>query len=224
MMEKKRHACHVPVLKMQERGVKGIVEADGEAHLPSLPVLGARAEDEGGESGAEGHGIEQRDGHRHCHCQSELCIERARRAAHEAHGDEHRHEDNGSGQQCRRQTAHGIHRSLIGRGISLLKPGLHRLHHHDAVIHDSADDKHKGKESQEVKAEPYDIEEGKGTDERHDDGQGRDERGTQVVEKEPDHQHYQKDCHNQSLHDVGDGGIEEVLRARHVGQHHPLGQ
>ena len=153
-----------------------------------------------------------------------MCIERARCTAHEAHGDEYRHKDNGGGHQCRRQTAHGINSSIIGGGISLFKTSLHSLYHNDTVIHNSTNDKYKGKEGKKVKAESYDIQEGKGAYERHDDGQGGYEGGANVVEEEIYHQHYQQDSHNQSLHYIGNGGVEEVLGTRHVGQYHSLGQ
>ena len=56
-----------------------------------------RSHNQGTECRAERQGVQCRNAYGNCHRQSELCVERASGAAHEAHGDEHRHEHQGRG-------------------------------------------------------------------------------------------------------------------------------
>ena len=55
-------------------------------------------------------------------------------------------------------------------GLPGLHFRLHRLGHHNGIIHYRADDKHKGKECQGVQREARHIQEAEGADERDHNG------------------------------------------------------
>lgn len=153
-----------------------------------------------------------------------LSIERAGRSAHEADGNENGHEDDGRGHQCRCQSAHGLDRSLIGGAATLVEACLDGFDNDDAVVDHRTDDQHEGEKRQQIEAEANGVEESECSEQRDDDGQRGDERCAQVVEKEIDHEHDEQNGDDERLDDVGDGGVEEVFRARDVGQHHALRQ
>ena len=170
-----------------------------------------RRHDERTEGRREGHGIEKRDGNGNSHRQTELCIEGACDAADEADGHEDSHEDKCSGDESCSDAVHGIHRSFVGRLIALVEFGLHRLNDNNGIVHNSSDDEHQGKECQHVEREADGIDGSQRADERHHDGHGRNERRTEALQEDINHQNDQQQGFEKRLQDTGYRGIEEVF-------------
>jgi len=157
------------------------MEAGGETQFATFLPCGMRGHDEDTQRRTQRQGIEGRDTHRHGHRQSELRIESAGGSAHKAHGDEHRHEDQGRCNDGCRDAAHRLDGGFIGRGNALVELGLYRLHYDNRIIDHRTDNQYEGKERQQVDAEPSHIEEGERTDQRHDNRHHRDERSAETL-------------------------------------------
>ena len=109
--------------------------------------------DEGTKSGAERKGIYQRDSYSSSHRQAKLSIECTCCPSDEAHGDKHCHEYEGSGDQSGSDAVHGIDGGQVGRFVSFVKLGLHRLDYHNGIVHHSTDDQYQCKQRQHIQTE-----------------------------------------------------------------------
>ena len=95
---------------------------------------------------------------------------------------------------------------------------LHRLGHHDGIVHHRSDDQHEGKERQRIQREIGNVEEGEGAHERNHDGHQGNQSGAPRT-KEQQHDKYHE-CHGLkegALHAV-DAGVEEVLGGHEVNE------
>ena len=164
------------------------------------------------------------DAHRRCHRDTELRIEHARSTAHKRHGDKYRHEHAGTRDDGHRHIAHRILRGKVRGLVSGIELGLHRLHHHDGIVHHRTDGKHQRKQRQDIETEPRSHQAGKRADQRHDNGNGGYKRTLEVLQEEIHHQNYQYNGNDQCLHHIVYGSEEEVVGAHHGYKLRPFGQ
>src|SRR4051794_1401938 len=86
---------------------------------------------------------------------------------------------------------------------------MHRLDHHDRVVHHDPDRQHQREERDQVDREAEQQHEEEGPDQRDRDRQGRDQRGTPIAEEQEDHQGHQHEGLEQGVEYLLDGGLQE---------------
>ena len=145
-------------------------------------------------------------------------------ATHEGHGDEYGHEHERTGDNGHGHVAHGILGGQIGTLVAGIKLGLDSLHHHNGIVHHRTDGQHQGKEGEQVEREARNHKAGKRTHQRHDDGNGRNEGGLEVLKEEVYDQYHQDDGYDKGLLHIGDGCQQEVVGAHHLLELQALGQ
>ena len=192
-----------------ERGVVSRLHPTVEA-LGALRAVG-RAHDHGAEGGAEREGVDARDADGRGHRYAELGVEDARRAAHECHGDEHGHEDDGTRDDGHRHVAHRILRGLVWRLVADVELRLHGLDDDDRVVHHRTDGQHEGEQRQDVDTEAEHRQAGEGADQRHHDRDRGDDGALEVLQEEVNHQDDEQNGDDERLHHVIDRGVEEVV-------------
>ena len=155
---------------------------------------------------------------------TELRIEDAGRAGHEADGDEHSHEDKCTGDDGHRHVAHGVLRGFVWACVARIELGLHGFHYDDGIIYHRSDGKHQGEECQQVERKARQCHACKGADKRHDDGDGRDDGCAEVLQEEIDHEDDEDDGYDECLFHVSDRGQQEVVARHHVDELESFGQ
>ena len=119
------------------------------------------AHDDGRQGRGERQGVEQRDGNGDGHRQSELRVERSCDATNEADGHEYRHEHQRGGDERRGNVVHGLGSHFFRISIlTTLQSRLHRLYHHDGVVHHRTDNENQCEERQHVQREAYGVDDG----------------------------------------------------------------
>jgi len=151
--------------------------------------------------GGQGHGYGERQG--------ELLVESAGDPAHEGDGHENRNEHQGDGHHRPGHFGHGRLGGLARRQLVVVDLVLHRLHHHDGVVHHDADGKHQAEQGQRVDRKAEDLQEGEGPHQRYRHGEHGNERGPAVLQKDVDHDEDQDHGFEQGLYDLVDGGGDE---------------
>ena len=144
-------------------------------HLALLAVLVLRLQQDSTKSRRKGQGVKSRDDNRDGHGDTELTVERTRRTTHERHGDEHRCHNEGDGDDGARNLVHGVDRCQSCRLVSKVELGMDSLHNHDGIIDHNGNGKHKGGKCQQVEREAEHVEEEECTDQRHRNGNQRNE-------------------------------------------------
>ena len=140
----------------REGGIERRAEARRKAAF-RLPVFGqVGLKHHGTERRRQGKGVDGGDADGSRHGDTELRIERARRAAHQRNGDEHGHEYQRSGDDGRRDAAHCVDCRHVRRLISGVETRLDSLHHDNGVIDDDTDCQHEGEQSEQVYAKSCD--------------------------------------------------------------------
>ena len=97
------------------------------------------------------------------------------------------------------------------RTFTIVQSGLHRLYHHDGIIHHRTDDQYEGEERQHIQREADGIDHCQRSYERHDDGNGRNNRGPPALQEDEHHENNQHQCLKQRFHHIDNGGVEEVF-------------
>ena len=161
-----------------------------------------RTHHNGTQSRTKGQRRNHGDTYRSSHRDTELCIEHTRRSAHKCYWDKHCHKYAGTGNDSHRHIAHRIFRSEIRRLISGIELRLHRLDHHNGIIHHCSDGKYQGKQGQDIQTESGSHKAGKCSDQRHYNRNRRDKRTLQVLQEEVHHQDNQDDSNNKRLHHI----------------------
>ena len=222
MVDSEHHA----LLIFTQHGVEGGVVGRLDAPVETLGALRAVAgtHDHGAQGRTEhqcgDHGETYRRGHR----DTELGVEDTGGTAHEGHGDKHRHEDAGTGDDRHRHVAHRVFRRLIGGFVASVELRLHRLDHHDRIIHHRTDGQHQGEQRQDVQAESGRYQAGEGTHQGDDDRYGGDQGRLEILQEEINYQDHQENGDDQGLHHVVDGGEKEVVRTHHRDELRPFRQ
>ena len=134
----------------------------------------------------------------------ELAIELPRDAADERRRDEDGQQHQGDGDQRRSHLVHGDARGLQ-RAQALLQLALDVLDHDDGVVDDDADGQHQAEQRQHVEGEAEGLHHHARADQRHGDGDDRNDRSAPGLEEQ------QHDQHHQSCR-LEDGDIELVDR------------
>ena len=192
------------------------------------------SQEERGEGGAEGQRVEGRDEHGNGDGHRELLVHPARDAGNERGGDEDGGQDEGDGYHRTRHLFHGLQGGVVRRQ-PLLHVVLHRLHHHDGVVHDEADGQHEAEERQGVDGEAEQGEEHEGTHQGDGHREQRDEGRPEALEEDEDDDHHQDQGLEEGVEDFRDalahrqGGVEgnhvvEVVGKPRLGLVHELGR
>ena len=131
-------------------GTGALVQADEESidAVFSFAVFLGRTHEHGAECRADHEGADARDTHGCSQRDTELGVEHTTRATHHGDGNEHGHEDEGTGDDGHGDVAHGVFGSLIGRGVACVELRLHGLHDNDGIIYYRTDSQHQSEECQ----------------------------------------------------------------------------
>ena len=81
---------------------------------------------------------------------------------------------------------------------------MHRLDHHNGIVHHDGDGKHKGCQREKVEREAEHIEEEERTNQRHRHGNQRDKRGACVLQEDVNHNEHEQEGLKKGLHKVLD--------------------
>ena len=84
------------------------------------------------------------------------------------------------------------------------------LHHHDGIVHHNTDGKHKCEKSQHVDGETEQLHEEEGTDQRHRNGNGRDQGRTEILQEDIYNDEYKQEGFQQGLQNRLDGCIKKT--------------
>src|SRR5574344_2585569 len=218
-MDDIEHRTHVAATQTIKNGIERLAEACSKLVLCVSVLVDIRFQEQSTQRRREGERIDGRYAHGNCHCDTELGIECSRSATHHGHRDKHCHEDNGRGENGRRNAPHGIIGGKHRRLVALIKLRLHRLYHHNGIIHHRTDSKHKSKKREQVDGKAYQRHHCECADDGNEDGNSRDERGLDVLQEHIHHHDDQKYRLDKRPNDRIDGGIEELVG---IGEHHEL--
>ena len=180
---------------------------DALVHLGEEPaVLGVAlaVEQQRRQRRGEGEGVEYREHDGEGDGQRELLVEPAGGAGEERHRHEHRHQHDADDDDRAQHLLHRIDGGLVGRLAELAHVPLDVLDDDDRVVDDDADGQHDAEQGQRVDREAEQLDEGEGADQRHRDGQRRDDRAAPVLQEQEHHQHDQQQRLAQGLQHLGD--------------------
>src|SRR5690606_37903246 len=88
---------------------------------------------------------------------------------------------------------------------------MHRFHNDDGVIHHNADSQDQCKQREEVDGKAKELHEKEGTKDSDRYGNGRDQRGTEILEEYKHDEEYQNECFDQGMLDLRDGLVQRIL-------------
>ena len=194
-----RDLLDATVEHVQEQG-----QRPAESHVGRVGLEEHRAEDR---RERQGHDAGEDDGHGHR--EAELAVEDADRPGHEGHRDEDRRHHHGDGDDRAADLVDDLPGRPIGREVLLGHLGMHRLDHHDRVVHHDPDRQHQREERDQVDRQAEHQHEEERPDQGDRDRQGRDQRGTPVPEEQEDHQGHQHEGLEQGVEHLLDGGLQE---------------
>ena len=172
--------------------------------------LARRLQQQGAQGGRERQGIEAGYDDGHGQREGELAVEDAHRPVHEAHGHEHGRHDQRDGNDGAANLADGRHRCLVGRHLVAMYLDMDGFHHHDGIVHHDADGQHQGKEREHVDGKAHHLHEEEGTYQRHRHGNGRNQRGAEILQEDVHHHKHQQEGFEEGLEHRLDGGVEET--------------
>ena len=124
----------------------------------------------------QGHQTGENDGRGHG--DAELAVEGADRPGNESHRNENGCHHQRDGDDRAGDLVQHLHRRPIGTKMLCGHLGVHRLNHHDRIVHHDPDRQHHREERDQVDGETEQLQENKGSDQRHRNRQGRDQRGS----------------------------------------------
>ena len=151
--DEQQHNLLILLHKNVERGIERFTETGGKILLLRTVLVDIRLQQQSAKSRTQGKGIHRRDTYRHCHCQTELRIERTGRAAHERHRNKYGHEHQRGCDNGIRDTFHRIDTCHIRGLIPHIETCLHRLHHNDGIVHHRTDNQNQREQRNQVDAE-----------------------------------------------------------------------
>ena len=203
------------------------VEAALEGHVqaPVALVLEVRLEDAAAHHRRQRERDEARDQHRGDDGDGELVEQPPEDAAHEQHRDEHRGERDGH----RDDGEDDLLRALEGRlqrRLAHLQMPRDVLEHHDGVVDHEADAQGERHQRNVVEAVAQHVHHREGADDRHRQGDRRDDGRRDIAQEQENHHHHQREREQQGeLHlvDRGADGLRAVVehldvdRRRHLG-------
>ncbi len=157
-----------------------------------------------------------RDQHRQRHRRDdgrrELPIDDAGRAGHEGHRHEHRRQHQADADQRAGDLVHRLARRFERRQALLAHQALDVLDHDDGVVDQQADRQHHREHRQHVDREAERGEHAERAEQHHRHGDGRDQRGAEVLQEQVHHQEHQHDRLEQRRHDTLDRHPHERRR------------
>ena len=146
---------------------------------------------------AQGRRQRQRHQHRQHHGRHdgdrELPVDDAGGSAEERHGNEHRRKCHRDAHQRGRDLAHRLARGFFRRQVFGVHHPLDVFHHHNGVVHQQADGQHQPEHGQRVDGVAGDRQHAKGAQQDDGYGDGRNQRGAQVLHEQ---EHHQNDQHH----------------------------
>ncbi len=148
---------------------------------------------QGGQRRRQGDGVEHRQHHRERDRQRELLIEPACDAWEEGHRHEHGDQHDANHHDRAEHLAHGVDRRLPRRFLVLGHVPFDVLDHHDRIVDDDAGGEHDAEQRQGVDREVEQLDERKRSDQRHRNGDRRDDRAAPVLEEQEHHDDHEAD-------------------------------
>ena len=88
---------------------------------------------------------------------------------------------------------------------------MHTFHHHNGIIDHNGDGKHESRKGEKVQREANEIEHQESANQCHWNGNGGDERRTEILEEDENNQEHEDEGFDKSLHNFVNGGKEEVV-------------
>jgi hypothetical protein len=131
-------------------------------------------------------------------------IETAGGSREERHRHEHRHQDDADDHDRAEHLAHRVERRLHCVLAFLAHMPLDVLDDHDGIVYDDARREHDAEQRQRIDGEIESVEKRKGADQRHGDGDRRDDCAAPLLEEQKHHQHHERDRFTQRLQHLDD--------------------
>ncbi len=170
-----------------------------------------RFQQERRERGRQRQRVERGDHGRDRNRQCELLVELAGEAADEGQRHEHRDQHERDGDDRSRHLVHGLIARLDRREASL-DIALDVLDHDDGVVHHDADGENEPEQRQRVDGKTHHEQHGKGADDRHRNGDQRNNRRAPRLQEQDDDQNHQRHRFEQRVNHGLDGGADELGR------------
>ena len=126
--------------------------------------------------------------------------------------NEHRHQDECGGDDRAHDLGRRPSGGLARQQALLVEVSLGVLDHYDGVVHHDSDGQHEAEERQRVDREPEHADDREGPDQRHRDGQGRDQRRAPVLQEDVDGEDDEPDGDEERPHDLLDRDPDELGR------------
>ena len=142
--------------------------------------------------------------------QRELPVEDADRPFHETYRQKYGRHDQCDGDDGPADFLDGHYRGFIGREPLFVYLHMDRLDHHDGIVYHNTDRQDQREQGQHVDGESQRFHEEKGTDERDRHGDGRNQRGTEILQEDEHHDEHQDERFEQGAQYGGDGGVEKA--------------
>ena len=146
-----------------ESHVERLVETIHARHLLFVTILIVRFQEHSTQGWRQCQGVNSRDDNTDSHGYTELAIESTRSTTDERYRHEHSCHYQCNRDDSARDFIHGIDRGSKRTLIPLVEFGMHRLDHHDGIIHHDGDSQQQGREHQQVDRESHHIEEEEST-------------------------------------------------------------
>ena len=152
---------------------------------------------------------ERREQDRGGHRQRELLVNHPHRARHERHRDKHRHQHQGDTDDCTADLGHGLACGFArGQPLGHHDP-LDVFHHHNGVVHQNPDGQHHAEHRQHVDRETEHQHGGKRAHQGDRHHQCRDQRVSDVLQKQKHHGKHQHHRLDQGVHHLGNRDFDE---------------
>ena len=146
------------------------------------------------------------------HRQTELAVESTRRTGHEAHRNEHGHHHQRNRNDRAAKLAHRIDRGFLSRFIPLVQLGMDTLDDDDRIVDHNRNSQHHRAEGQQVHTEPDQVKHKEGTDQRHRDGNHRDQCRAEILQEDVHDDHHEQEGLQQRFDHLFDRCEEEIVR------------
>ena len=177
--------------------------------MGTVLALGNGLEQGGAQRGREREGHQHRQHHGRHDGDGKLPVDHPGGAAKKRHGDEHRRQRERNAHQGRGDFGHRLARGLFGGQAFFAHHALDVFHHHDGVVHQQADGQHHAEHGQRVDRITGCRQHTKGAQQYHRHGNGRNQRGAEVLQKDVHDQHHQHHGFEQGLDHFFDRGADE---------------
>ena len=193
-----QHVAHHALVALAAT-VKHAVEPAKEAGVGQRMALGHGLEQGGAQGGRQNHRHQHRQRHGRHDGDRELAVDHAGRATKKRHWHKHRRQHQGHTHQRTGDLAHGFARGFQRRGAVFGHHALHVFYHHNRIVHQQTNGQHHGQHGQGVDRIAKRRQHAKGAQQHYRHGDGGDQRGAEVLQKQVHHKEHQHHGFDQRL-------------------------